>query len=85
MTVITLSKVSHGWQAIFRDSPVIPNGEPLPLPFTLQASAETVKADLRKRFPGAAFVVKAGSRDERPCAVCGRLQPQGDCCINAGA
>jgi hypothetical protein len=65
MTIITLSKVSHGWQAIFRDSPNMPNGEPLPLPFTLQASAERVKADLRGRFPGAAFVVKADSRDVR--------------------
>jgi hypothetical protein len=43
----------------------MPNGEPLPLPFTLQALAETVKADLRGRFPGAAFVVKADSRDVR--------------------
>jgi hypothetical protein len=55
MTVITLSKVSHGWQAIFRDSPIMPNGEPLPLPFTVKASAEMVKADLRKRFPEASF------------------------------
>jgi hypothetical protein len=62
MTVITLSKASHGWQAIFRGSATMPNDVPLPLPFTHQAPAEMVKADLRSRFPGAAFVVKAGSR-----------------------
>lgn len=62
MTVITLSKVSHGWQAIFRGSSKMPNDVPLPLPFTLEAPAEMVKNDLRRRFPDAAFVVKAGSR-----------------------
>lgn len=62
MTIITLNKAAHGWQATFRDSPDMPNGIPLPLPFTLAASSEMVKGDLRSRFPGAAFVVKANSR-----------------------
>lgn len=62
MTIITLSKAHHGWQAIFRGATNMPNGVALPLPFTHQAPAEMVKADLRGRFPGAAFVVKANSR-----------------------
>lgn len=62
MTVITLSKASHGWQAIFRGSDIMPNDVPLPLPFTSQAPSTLVVSDLRSRFPGAAFVVKAGSR-----------------------
>ena len=61
MTIITISKNHQGWQAVFRDSPNMPNGVPLPLPFTLQADAEMVKTDLRRRFPGAAFVTKASS------------------------
>lgn len=61
MTVITLSKSTQGWQAIFCDSPVMPNGVALPLPFACAADKEVVKADLRGRFPGAAFVVKANS------------------------
>lgn len=61
MTVITLSKNFQGWQAIFRNSPVMPNDVALPLPFTAAADKETVKADLRTRFPGASFVVKANS------------------------
>ncbi len=63
MTVITISKNHQGWQAIFRNSPVMPNGVALPLPFTGSASAEVVKGDLRGRFPGASFVTKANSRD----------------------
>lgn len=62
MTVITLRKGSQGWQATFANSPTMPNGVPLPLPFANTASAEMVKADLRGRFSGAAFVVKADSR-----------------------
>lgn len=62
MTVITLSKSNQGWQAIFQNSAVMPNGVALPLPFTTSAAAEMVKNDLRGRFPGAAFVVKANSR-----------------------
>lgn len=62
MTVITISKSFQGWQAVFRNASNMPNDVALPLPFTHQAPAEMVKADLRSRFPGAAFVVKAASR-----------------------
>ncbi len=61
MTVITISKNHQGWQASFNGGSM-PQGIPLPLPFTNAAPAETVKSDLRSRFPGAAFVVKANSR-----------------------
>ena len=63
MTVITLSKASHGWQGIFRGSATMPNDVPLPLPFTHEAPTEMVKTDLRSRFADASFVVKANSRD----------------------
>ena len=59
MTIIAISRAPHGWQAVFRDSPIMPNNVALPLPFTPAAPAETVRADLRRRFPGAAFVTQA--------------------------
>lgn len=62
MTVITIQKAAQGWTAEFRGSDVMPNGVALPLPFTGSAPAEMVRADLRSRFPGAAFVTKANSR-----------------------
>lgn len=61
MTIITISKSHQGWQASFCGG-AMPQGIPLPLPFTTAAQAEAVKSDLRSRFPGAAFVVKANSR-----------------------
>jgi hypothetical protein len=61
MTIITLCKNTQGWQAVFKGSDM-PNGVALPLPFGLSASSEMVRADLRRRFPGALFVVKASSR-----------------------
>ena len=61
MTIITLSRSFAGWQAVFKGGNM-PQNAPIPLPFTWKASSETVRADLRTRFPEAAFVVKAGSR-----------------------
>jgi hypothetical protein len=62
MTVITFDRTPKGWTATFKFSPDMPNGTPLPLPFSAQASAEMVRSEIRKRFPDATFVTKAGAR-----------------------
>lgn len=62
MTIITIAKGQTGWTATFSGSNVMPNGVLLPLPFTNKATAEMVRADLRKRFTEAVFVTKANSR-----------------------
>jgi hypothetical protein len=62
MTKIIISKASHGWQAVFEGFATMPDGVPLPLPFTSQAPAEMVRSDLRSRFQPDAIVTKAGSR-----------------------
>ena len=60
MTTITIEIASNGWQATFRHSNDMPNN--VALPFTATAPAETVRIDLRKRFPTAAIITKASSR-----------------------
>ena len=44
------------WTATCQGSDVMPNGEPLPLPFTRDCSICVVADDLRRRFPGARVV-----------------------------
>lgn len=61
-TIITLQNGPTGWSATFNGSATMPNGVALPLPFTSQAQAEMVRADLRGRFADAIFVTKANSR-----------------------
>lgn len=61
-TIITIDKGRQGWIATFRNSPDMPNGVALPLPFTAQAPAEMVRADLRSRFADATFITKAAAR-----------------------
>lgn len=63
MTTIIIRIVSTGWQATFRHFDDIPNNVALPLPFAAAASAATVRADLRQRFPFATIITKASSRD----------------------
>lgn len=52
------------WIATFENSAVMPNGEPLPLPFHHSAEQTVVVADLKRRFPHAMVLVrtKAGWR-----------------------
>lgn len=59
---ITIRKNSTGWHATFAGSCDMPNGVALPLPFSFQAPAQTVRDDLRARFSGCAIVTKADSR-----------------------
>lgn len=59
---ITIAKAACGWTATFSGSRVMPNGCTFPLPFTHEAPAEMVRADMRGRFPGALFITKANSR-----------------------
>lgn len=59
---ITIQKSTQGWTATFRNSPDMPNGIALPLPFSSAADAETVRRDLRGRFAPASIVTKANSR-----------------------
>lgn len=61
MTVIRLTKSGTGWDATFRGGNM-PQGIPLPLPFTAQAPSEMVVADLRTRFPGAVFQIAAHAK-----------------------
>lgn len=61
-TIITLQNGPKGWTATFKGSATMPNGVALPLPFSTQAQAEMVRADLRSRFADAIFVTKANSR-----------------------
>lgn len=44
---------NNAWQAMFRNSPTMPNGEWLPLPFTHAATAKTVGAEMHRRFADA--------------------------------
>ena len=61
MTTIALALSPHdGWTAIFEGGPM-PQGVPLPLPFTAAADAKTVRADLQRRFP-TAFVTSHQNR-----------------------
>jgi hypothetical protein len=59
--IISIANTPAGWTATFTNGNM-PQGIPLPLPFTSAANAETVRADLRSRFPNAALVTKAASR-----------------------
>ncbi len=63
ITTIRIQKNATGWIATFRDAPTMPNGIPLPLPFTTSASAEMVRTDLRRRFRDATIITAANSRD----------------------
>ena len=62
MTTITIESTLNGWQATWRHSDDMPNNVALPLPFTAAAHVESVRADLRKRFPMATIITKASSR-----------------------
>lgn len=53
----------QGWQATFRNSKTMPNNQPLPLPFTADASVETVRNHVRKLFPTAAIIVRGENRE----------------------
>ena len=59
-TTITLRSDAHAkcWLATFRGSAVMPEGVPLPLPFTPDAPLAMVRANLARRFPKAKFVIQ---------------------------
>lgn len=61
--IIIIQIAPQGWQAIFRHFDDMPNNIAIPLPFNSAASAAAVRADLRQRFPTAAIITKASSRD----------------------
>jgi hypothetical protein len=50
---ITIALTPAGWSATFAGNTPMPQGVPLPLPFSSAASAETVRANLQSRFPNA--------------------------------
>lgn len=60
---IVLDRRTFGWTARFTDTkgskPRMPEGEELPLPFTADAKAGTVLADMDTRFPGAEIGIKS--------------------------
>ena len=49
---IILHRRQHGWTAQFRGQTDLPPGE-LPLPYTAEASADFVYAEVGRRFPQA--------------------------------
>jgi hypothetical protein len=53
MTIITIERLKgNQWHATF-DGGDMPQGVPMPLPFTPLASSATVARDMQARFPGA--------------------------------
>jgi hypothetical protein len=50
---IVLRRRQQGWTADFRGFTDMPNGQELPLPFSANASADMVWADIGRRFPQA--------------------------------
>jgi hypothetical protein len=52
MILINLTLTNHGWTATFNGGDM-PQGIPLPLPFTSDARRDHVASDLQRRFPTA--------------------------------
>ena len=52
LTVVTIERLRGQWHATF-DGGDMPQGVPIPLPFTPLASSATVARDMQGRFPGA--------------------------------
>lgn len=50
---ITILLTPNGWEATFAHVDGMPDGEPLPLPFTSMAQANVITAHLHAHFPGA--------------------------------
>ena len=62
MTTITLACNRTGWTATWKGDadrahgvPAMPQGVPIPLPFSPAATFAAVHDDLRQRFPGASI------------------------------
>jgi hypothetical protein len=66
MTVITIERIrGNQWHATFEGGDM-PQGVPMPLPFTPHASSATVARDMQARFPRA--IVRYEGETYRPNA-----------------